>query len=88
MQAEEKKAVIQWEGYSNVKRLMNTVSHVQQFFTKNQLATHVVSVEERERAKVILFNKSLKQEQFGEVMKSLKVEKSSKQAKSYNLCYF
>ena len=32
MQAEEKKAVIQWEGYSNVKRLMKTVSHVQRFF--------------------------------------------------------
>ena len=74
IQAEEKKAVIQWERFSNFKRLVNTVAYVQRALNKHKPATVVVSIEEREKAKATIF-KLLQQEQFGEEMKSLKAEK-------------
>ena len=72
--AEEKKAVIQWERFGNFNRLVNTVINIQQALNKHNPATLVVSVDEREKAKAIIF-KLLQQEQFGEEMKSLKTEK-------------
>ena len=74
LQAEEKKAVIQWERFSSFNRLVNTVAFVQRAFSKHQPATLVVSIEEREKAKAIIF-KFLQREQFGEEMKSHKAEK-------------
>ena len=74
IQAEEKKAVNQWERFSNFNRLDNTVAYVQPALSKYKPAKVVVSVEEKEKAKAIIF-KLLQQEQFGEVLKSLKVEK-------------
>ena len=73
IQAEEKKAVIQWERFSNFNRLVNTVAYVQRALNKHKPATLVVNIEEREKAKAIF--KLLQQEQFGEEMKSLKAEK-------------
>ena len=72
IQAEEKKAVIQWERFSNFNRLVNTVAYVQRASSKHKPATLVVSIEEREKAKAIIF-KLLQREQFGEEMKSLEV---------------
>ena len=74
IQAEEKKAVVQWERFNNFKRLVNTVGYVQRALNKHKPATVVVSIKEREKAKATIF-KLLQQEQFGEEMKSLKVEK-------------
>ena len=74
IQAEEKKAVIQWERFSNFNRLVNTVVYVQRALNKHKPATLVVSIEEREKAKATIF-KLLQREQFGEEMKSLKAEK-------------
>ena len=74
IQAEEKKAVIQWERFSNFNRLVNTVAYVQRALNKHRPATLVVNIEEREKAKATIF-KVLQQEQFGEEMKSLKAEK-------------
>ena len=74
IQAEEKKAVIQWERFSNFNRLVNTVAYVQRALNKHKSATLVVSIEEREKAKATIF-KLLQREQFGEEMKSLKAEK-------------
>ena len=74
IQAEEKKAVIQWERFSNFNRLVNTVAYVQRAFNKHKPAALVVSIEEREKAKATIF-KLLQQEQFCEEMKSLKAEK-------------
>ena len=72
--AEEKKAVIQWERFSNFNRLVNTVAYVQRELNKHKPALVVVSIEEREKAKATIF-KLLQQEQFGEEMKFLKTEK-------------
>ena len=84
IQAEEKKAVIQWERFSNFNRLVNTVAYVQRASSKHKPATLVVSIEEREKAKAIIF-KLLQREQFGEEMKSLKAEKKiQNSAKFYN----
>ena len=74
IQAEEKKAVIQWERFSKFNRLVNTLEYVQRALNKHKPATVVVSIEEREKAKATIF-KPLQQEQFGEEMKSLKTEK-------------
>ena len=74
IQAEEKKAVIQWERLSNFNRLVNTVAYVQRALNKHKPATLVVSIEEREKAKATIF-KLLQREQFGEEMKSLKTER-------------
>ena len=76
IQAEEKKAVIQWERFSNYNRLVNTVAHVRRAFSKYKPATLVVSIEEREKAKATIF-KLLQQENFGEEMKSLKAGKQN-----------
>ena len=76
IQAEEKKAVIQWERFSNLNRLVNTVAYVQRALNKHKPATLIVSIEEREKAKAIIF-KLLQREQFGEEMKSLKTEKEN-----------
>ena len=73
-QVEEKKAVIQWERFSNFSRLVNTMAYVRRAFSKYKPVTLLVSVEEKEKAKAIIF-KLLQREQFGEEMKSLKVEK-------------
>ena len=51
IQAEEKKAVIQSERFSNFNRLVKTVAYVQRAFSKYKPATLVVSIEEREKAK-------------------------------------
>ena len=74
IQAEEKKAVIQWEQFSNLNRLGKTVAFVQRALNKYKPATLVISIEEREKAKATNF-KLLQQEQFGEEMKSRKVER-------------
>ena len=73
IQAEAKKAVVQWERFSYFNRLVNTVAYVQPAMSKYKPATLVVSIEEREKAKAIIF-KLLQREQFGEEMKSLKAE--------------
>ena len=84
VQAEEKKAVIEWERFSNFNRLVNTVACVQRALNKEKPATLVVNNQEREKAKGTIF-KLLQQEQFGEMVKSLKVEKETpKGSKSYN----
>ena len=46
--AEEKKAVIHWERFSNFNRLVNTVAYGQRALNKHKRATLAVSVEERE----------------------------------------
>ena len=74
IQAEEKKAGIQWERFSNFNRLVNTVPYVQRALNKHKPATLVVSIEEREKAKATIF-KLLQHEQCGEEMKSLKAGK-------------
>ena len=51
IQAEEKKAVIQWERFSKFNRLVNTVAYVQRALNKDKPATLVVNIEEREKAK-------------------------------------
>ena len=76
IQAEEKKAVIQWERFSNFNRLVKTVAYVQRSLNKHKPATLVVSIEEREQAKATIL-KSLQEEQFGDEMKSLKAEKET-----------
>ena len=75
IQAEEKKTVIQWERFGNFNRLVNTVAYVQRALSKHKPAKLVVSVEEGEKAKAIIFKLLLKREQFGEEMKSLKDER-------------
>ena len=74
IQTEEKKAVIQWERFSNFNRLWNTLAYVKWAFNEHKPATLVVNIEEREKAKATIF-KLLQQEQFGEEMKSLKAGK-------------
>ena len=74
IQAEEKKAVIQWERFSNFNRLVNTMTYEKRALNKHKPATLVVSIEEREKAKATIF-KLLQQEQFGDEMKSLKAGK-------------
>ena len=69
IQAEEEKAVIQWERLSNFNNLLNTVAYVQRSLNKHKPATLVFILEEREKAKATIF-KLLQQEQFGEEMKS------------------
>ena len=84
IQAEEKNAVIQWERYSNFNTLVNTVAYVQRALSKHKPPTLVVSIEEREKAKAIIF-KLLQQEQFGKEMNLSKLKrKIQKAAKSYN----
>ena len=73
-QAEEKKAVIQWERFGKFNRLVNRVAYVQRALSKYKPATLVVSIEKKEKAKAITF-KLLQREQFGEEIKSLKAEK-------------
>ena len=73
-QTEEKKAVIQWERFSNFNRLVNAVAYVRRAMSKHKPATLIVSVEEREKAKATIY-KLLQQEQFSEEMKSLMAEK-------------
>ena len=51
VQAEEKKAVIQWELFSNFNRLVNTMAYVQRASRKHKPATFIASIEEREKAK-------------------------------------
>ena len=80
IQAEEKKAVIQSERFSNFNRLVSTVAYVGRALSKHKPATLVVSIEEREKAKASIF-KLLQQEQFGEEMKSLKAEKETPKGK-------
>ena len=50
-QTEEKKAVIQWERFSNFNRLVNAVAYVRRAMSKHKPATLIVSVEEREKSK-------------------------------------
>ena len=66
--------MIQWEGFSNFNRLVNTMTYVQRVFRKHTPATKTLSVEEREGAQASIF-RLLQHEQFAEEMKSLKVEK-------------
>ena len=74
IQAEGKKAVSQWERFTNFNRLVNTMAYVQRALNKHKPATLVVSIEEREKAEATIF-KPLQQEQFGEEMKSLEAQK-------------
>ena len=85
IQAEETKAVIQCERFSNLNRLVNTVAYVQRALKNHNSTTLVVNIEEREKAKAIIF-KLLQQENFGEEMKSLKAEK--KIPKSSKILHF
>ena len=55
LQAEEKEAVIQWEQFSTFNSLVNTVKYVQRALIKYKPSAHVVSIEEREKAKVTTF---------------------------------
>ena len=71
---EEKKLIIQWEQFSNLNRVVNTMAYVQRVFRKHKPATKTLSVEEREGAQAGIF-RLLQQEQFAEEMKSLKAEK-------------
>ena len=73
IQAEEKKAVIHWERFSNFNRLVNSVAYVHRALNKHKQATLLVSIEEGEKTKATIF-KLLHREQFGEEMKSLKAE--------------
>ena len=73
-QTDKKKAVIQWERFSNSNRLVKAVAYVQRAKSKHKPATLIVSVEEREKAKATIF-KLLQQEQFSEEMKSLRAER-------------
>ena len=72
--ADDKKAVVHWERFSNFNRLVNTMAYVRRAFSKYNRATLLVSVEEEGKAKAIIF-KLLQREQFGEEMKCLKDEK-------------
>ena len=72
--AEDEKAVIQWERFSSFNRPVNTVAYVWRALCKYKPATLVVSIEEREKEKSIIY-KLLQQEQFGEEVKSLKAKK-------------
>ena len=56
IQAEEKKAVVQWERLSNFNRLVNTVAYVRRALNKHKPATLVFSIEEREKAKATIVN--------------------------------
>ena len=55
IQAKEKKAVIQWERFSNFNRLVKSVAYLERPLSKYKPAKPVVSVEEREKAKAIIF---------------------------------
>ena len=74
IQAGEKKAVVQWERFSNFDRLFNTVACVQRAVNKHKPANFVVIFEERQKGKATIF-KLLQRELFGEEIKSLKPEK-------------
>ena len=85
IQAEEKKAVVQWEQLSNFNRLVNTVAYVQRALKP---AVPVVSNEEREEEKATIF-KFLQQEEFGEEMKSPKAGKEiQKRSKILQFSHF
>ena len=71
--AEEKKAVIQWARFSNFNRLVNTLAYVQRDLSNYEPRTLLVSVEEKEKGKAIIFS-LLQLEQFSEEMKSFKAE--------------
>ena len=51
IQAEEKKAVTEWERFSNFNRLVNTMAYVHRLLNKHKPATLLVSIEEREKLK-------------------------------------
>ena len=51
IQAEEKKAVIQWERFSNFNILVNTVARVQLAMNKHKPATLVVSTDNEKKQK-------------------------------------
>ena len=78
IEADEKKAVIQWERFSNFNRLVNTMAYVRRALSKYQPATLLVSVEEKVKARAIIF-KLLQREQLGEEIKSVKFEKKKQQ---------
>ena len=82
-QAEEYKAVIKWEQFSNFNGLVNTVAYVERALSKYKPAILVVSDEEKEKAKAIIF-KFIQREQFGERVKSLKIEK---EVPKFNNCH-
>ena len=73
-QADEKKAVLQWERCINFKRIVSTTAYVRRAFSKYKPATLLFSNDKREKAEAIIF-KLVQQEQFGKEMKSLKAEK-------------
>ena len=54
-QADETKAIIQWETFSNINRILNTVTHAKRALNKQKPATLVVSVEEKDNANAITF---------------------------------
>ena len=55
IQAEEKKAVTQWDRFSNFNRPVNTVAYVQRALDRYKTATLVVSIEKREEAEATIF---------------------------------
>ena len=73
IQAEERKAVVQWKRFSNFNRLLNTVAYELWALNQYKSATLVFSLEEREEAMAIIF-KLQQREKFDEEMKSLKAE--------------
>ena len=74
IQTEEKEAVIQWKRFSNLNRIVKTEAYKKRALSKNKPDALVISIEEREKANAIIF-KLLQQEEFGDELKSLKVEK-------------
>ena len=80
-QSGKQKAVIRWEGFSDFNRLVNKMAYIQRALSKYKPAKFVVGVKYRQSGKTIKF-RLLRQEQFGEDMKSLKagrqISKSSK----------
>ena len=74
IQAQVKRAVVQWERFSNFNRLVNKVAYVQRATSNYKPRALVVSIEEGGKAKAIIF-KLLQREHFAKEMKSLKAEK-------------
>ena len=84
IQAEERKAFIQSERFSNFNRVVKTVAYVQRALSKYKPATFVVCADEIGKVKTIIF-KILQRDQFGEVMNSLKAEKENPKSNKISL---
>ena len=68
--------MIQWERFSKLNRLVNTMAYVKRVIKKHKPATKTLSVEEREGAQTNICRLFL-HELFAEEMKSLKTEEET-----------